>query len=75
MSAPPQVAKRTRGRMFDNKEPRQGRKTLFDNGFLSPLQGSHFAFPFQGFTSFTPGYYLVAPSGLAQNAGFATETI
>jgi len=33
------------------KEPRQGRKTLFDNGFLSPLQGSHGAFPFQGFAS------------------------
>jgi len=25
--------------MFDNKEPGQGRKTLCDNGFLSPLAG------------------------------------
>ena len=50
------------------KEPQQGRKTLFDNGFLSPLQGSHGAFSFQGFASLIPGYSLIAPlRGLVKN--------
>jgi hypothetical protein len=40
------------------KEPRQGRKILFDNDFLSPLQGSHGALSFQGFAALTPGYFL-----------------
>jgi hypothetical protein len=56
------------------KEPRQGRKTLFDNDFLSLLQGSHGAFSFQGFAALTPGYFLVAPLGLGSKASFATAT-
>jgi len=35
------------------------------NQFLSLLQGSPGALPFQGFASLTPGYFLTAPSGLA----------
>jgi hypothetical protein len=49
--------------IFDKGEPRQGRKTLFGNGFLSPFQGSLSTFFFQGFASLTPGYYLIAPAG------------
>jgi len=52
------------------KEPRQGRKSLFDNGFLSPLQGSHGAFSFQGFAALTPGYFLIAPSGARRKTSF-----
>ena len=33
------------------------------NQFLSPLQGSPGALPFQGFASLIPGYFLTAPSG------------
>ncbi|MBP1608203.1 MAG: hypothetical protein H6Q04_438, partial [Acidobacteria bacterium] len=56
------------------REPRQGRKALFYNGFVSPLQGSMFADSFQGFAALTPGYFLIAPSGLGEKASFATET-
>jgi hypothetical protein len=33
-----------------------------------------FADSFQGFTALTPGYFLIAPSGLGEKASFATET-
>jgi len=33
-----------------------------------------FADSFQGFAALTPGYFLIAPSGLGEKASFATET-
>jgi hypothetical protein len=61
-------------RIFDKKEPRQGRKILFGNDFLSPFQGSIASVLFQGFATFTPGYFLVAPSGLGFEPSFAADT-
>jgi hypothetical protein len=61
--------------MFDNDRAPQGAKDLIWQCFLSPFQGSPFADSYQGFASLlTPGYFLIAPSGLAPETGFATET-
>jgi hypothetical protein len=53
--------------MFDNEEPRQGRKTLFGNDFLSPFQGSWYRISYRGLASLNPGYFLVALRGLSFN--------
>jgi len=51
VGAPPQVAKRARGRMFDNERTPQWAKDLIWQCFLSSLQGSSLADSYQGFAS------------------------